>query len=197
LAALGCCIAGCSKPNPIWNLVGNSDTVGSTSDGGSGGNVTTTDVSTSSDGDPTMQSTTDGTTGVSSTTDASTGLGLGGSTGGSGSTGSLDCAGVPYGGHCWYYGQLLENCNDVCQSHGGYDEDGTRDFVGSGAPNDTRCSEVMAVAGSSAAVVTAVGSSGYGCHWFQDDNEVLWETPGPTTATAAASNVRRLCACQQ
>lgn len=160
---------------------GDSSTDGDSATGTSAGS--TTDAS--GDGSGGTATPSDGPTTDDSTTDDSSGA--------SGST--QPCGGAWSAGFCWYYGDLYESCTDVCSTHGGYDQAGTRDYVGSGAPDDTRCGEIMPLVGVNRPVATVISSSGHGCYWFEDDDTVHWERGGPTQAGSRSINVRRLCAC--
>ena len=195
---LVCCwsLAGCAKQNPIWNLVGGGGTdsagapasddpvptsgVTESGDAGSGSST----IATSSDTAASTSSTSgDDTTGSTSAAASAT----------QGSTGTLNCGGLAHGGHCWYFGALGESCEQTCNTHAGIDEHGTYVFVGSGAPNPSRCEEVMEQFGVFDQVVSVQSTDGYGCHWWED--QIHWESGGPTLPDVFDADSRRMCAC--
>ena len=207
-----CGVVACSKQNPVWGLEGSdegastgletsglipSESEGTNSGGSDGG--TSDSTSTSGGSDPTIPS---GTSGADAT-GSSGGVDDGGESTGAASDGAstgidAGCEGEPSDGYCWYYGELGQNCNEVCGPHGGWDPGGTL-YVGSNAPDETRCGTLMSLMGVDSPLfpVTVISGGGEGCYWIETYDQVHWESNVDTTENAAALNVRRPCACQQ
>ncbi len=97
-------------------------------------------------------------------------------------------------GYCWYYGDAGESCEDVCDSHGGYNE-ATNTVAGAGAGSYDNCSAIL----DTLAPATTWGSthpdaSNVGCivdnRWDQ-----RYYVTSPTTAAASCPTCLRACAC--
>ena len=121
-----------------------------------------------------------------------------------------------YSGHCYYLGGLGKSCKDVCWEHNGeYDEDGTRDEVGShvyggleppGFYGPPECSEVLQVLLNTTSEIPVwnIGyeglpeENGVGCYLlYSPDMGIIpaWAGTPETHKDAKNAAIRRVCAC--
>ncbi|HRO48916.1 MAG TPA: hypothetical protein PLW75_02145 [Hyphomicrobium sp.] len=108
-------------------------------------------------------------------------------------TSACSSGGYALDGYCYYYANAGQHCDSVCTSRGGCNLPGTR-HIGSDAPNNNRCVEVLTALRGVSTAVTASAEPGHGCNW----NNV--HQPGRrrmvnTVCSGSHSNIRRACAC--
>lgn len=96
----------------------------------------------------------------------------------------------------FYPGGANQDCVEVCATHGGVANVATTG-IGSGAPDSERCRKVLqTMYQSSSSVSTATHTVGLGCARLTDGSFLRYTSPA-TAQGAKASNVQRVCGCQQ
>ena len=112
---------------------------------------------------------------------------------------TVKCAGVKVGEFCWYFGKENLSCDEVCSSHGGYDE-ATRSYAGSDG-SQANCKSVLTALKVTLDNFFETSQGGIGCFAIQttSGNYFGYWDQQPTTgsATSVTPGRRRICACQK
>jgi hypothetical protein len=124
---------------------------------------------------------------------------------------SITCSGTVAGGACWYLGSNNQSCDDVCESHEGYNG-ATKSYAGSSGSN-AGCADVMTALRvdnfphpynpTPVSEVSSLGGiSGLGCGSDYTGDATTYRLTSATTSSASSlgnSNLyfRRACACNE
>ena len=109
-----------------------------------------------------------------------------------------------YEHHCWYLGDPNEDCEDVCEAYGGYNEE-TVDYIGTAeteamkAENLAHCEaildELVGNMGRVETVALDIWGLGLGCHVNYRFLAVYWVESPPFDPTHKANGIARVCSC--
>jgi hypothetical protein len=120
-------------------------------------------------------------------------------TGGSMTPDSGVCAGVAYGGICWYLGPTGSSCQQVCAKHG-QPAPAAASYVGTTVQGGSisECRTLFGLLGMKGELESGTRSDGLGlgCHMVQ--TSALWWLSSPSfSVSAGAATIRLVCGCTQ
>jgi hypothetical protein len=117
------------------------------------------------------------------------------------------CAGISYGGYCWYFSPAHGSCDDACVGHGSCNLTGTTAY-GSGG-NQTICTALLGAMGAPTATFGfnegSFGVGGLGCgyenlsgiQYFRDTDSTSCSVNNAALDTFLGASTYRACACTQ
>ncbi len=111
-------------------------------------------------------------------------------------SGCDECGGLFQFDVCWYLGELDEDCNEVCTSHGDVYDAGTSTVAGSSGTN-ANCEGLLDGLNAPGEGLDNDGAGcgeGFGCAVASSNFRARCSTP-PTDAISASAVVRRVCGC--
>jgi hypothetical protein len=107
---------------------------------------------------------------------------------------TINCAGYPAGGYCWYAGAVNQSCDTVCTGHGGYNS-ATLTYAGSsGTSANCQALSNYFFPGSSY-YGDSTSSVGAGCFYRNGTGYVYHVTSPVTNSSDYYSYMQRICAC--
>jgi hypothetical protein len=103
------------------------------------------------------------------------------------------CTGELVGGFCWYLGAAGGDCDTTCTNVSRVYDSATASYAGSGG-TDANCQAVLAALGIVPSTYMDSAATGIGCNTL--GGTFAGRDTNPTTSTATALAISRVCACQ-